>query len=149
MRCAHARRLMSASIDGELDRSGRERLDGHLGRCESCRGEMVRLEQVHALFARAGRFEPRPGLSLRVLAAARKPEWSRPLFPAPVRALARTAVLTAVVAIGVVSGNLLAGAPGPGDAVSSSALPSLEIFAAAPPDSPGGAYLAMLGVGHE
>jgi hypothetical protein len=49
----------------------------------------------------------------------------------------------------VVSGTLIAGAPGSGSAPSSSALPSLEIFAAAPPDSPGGAYLAMLGVGHE
>lgn len=149
MRCAHARRLMSAALDGELRPAGRERLAGHLRRCEACRGEMARLEQVHALFARAERFEPRAGLALRVLAAARRPERSRPwLFPAPVRALARVAAFTAVVAIGVVSGNLLAGAPGPGDAPSS-ALPSFEIFAAAPPDSPGGAYLAVLGVGHE
>jgi anti-sigma factor RsiW len=137
---------MSASIDGELRPSGRERLAGHLERCAACRAQMARLEQVHALFTRAERFGPRPGLSLRVLAAARQPERSRRrLFPAPVRVLARVAAFTAVVAVGVVSGNLLADVPGPGGAASPAALASLEIFAAAPPDSPGGVYLAMLG----
>lgn len=150
MRCAHARELMSEALDGEVRPPGRERLSRHLEQCEACRAEMARLEQVHALFAGAKRFEPRAGLALRVFAAARQPERSHPwLFPAPVRALARVAAFTAVVAIGVVSGTLLSGSFDQAGGLSSSALPSLEIFAAAPPDSPGGAYLAMLGAEHD
>jgi anti-sigma factor RsiW len=141
---------MSSDLDGELGTAGRDGLAAHLGRCEACRAELARLARVHALFAGAERYEPRAGLALRVFAAVRSSQparWSP--FPATLRVLARAAVLTAVVALGVASGNLLAGAPGPASAPSPSALPSLEVFAAAPPDSPGGAYLAMVGVGHD
>lgn len=150
MKCTHARDLMSPLLDGELEAGARGQLAGHLAACAECRAAYSQLEQVHALFARAERHTATPAFTWRVMAATRAREpVRRPLFPFALRLAAQTAMIAAVVAAGVASGRLLSPPAAGVSSGSTAAMFSLEIFDAAPPDSPGGAYLAMMEPVHE
>jgi anti-sigma factor RsiW len=135
---------MSAYLDGELEGAARERLVMHLEACTACKAEYAELERVHLLFARAERYDAPPTFSWRVAAARRSGDTlRRPLFPVAIRVAAQVAAFTIVVALGVVSGSFLAVGPAAERAANPATLLSLDIFAAAPPDSPGGVYLAL------
>lgn len=150
MRCAHAGKEMSAYLDGELGAAARERLTLHLEACETCRTACAALGNVHALFAQAERYDAPPALSRRVAAAIRSREAiRRPLFPVAMRLAEQVVALTAVVAIGVASGSLLAAGSAPERVATPAALLSLDFFAAVPPDSLGGVYLALTEADHE
>lgn len=150
MRCTQAKKQLSSYLDGELEPGARESVASHLATCPDCRVAYGRLEAVHAFLARAERYEPRPGLSLRVVAALdARAAARRPFFPSALRLTARAVALTAVIAIGMASGRLLATGSAPARAADPTAMYSLDIFAAAPPDSPGGVYLALLETGRE
>jgi len=150
MRCAHARKQMSAYLDGELGIAARARLASHLETCGTCRTAYMRLEKVHALFAQAERYDAPPELSRRVAAAIRSREAIRqPLLPVAMRLAEQVVALTAVVAIGVASGNLLAAGSAPERVANPAVFFSLDFFAAAPPDSLGGVYLALTEADHE
>lgn len=144
MRCQKVRERLSAYLDGELEDAARREVERHLAGCESCRETYAELEQVHALLVRAERSEGSPALAWRVAAATRRRRaaaW-RPVFPL-VGAGARALALAVAVVIGAASGGLLAGGQ-PQRSADAGSLFSLDLFAAAPPDSPGGAYLALL-----
>ncbi|MFA6029649.1 MAG: zf-HC2 domain-containing protein [Elusimicrobiota bacterium] len=80
-------RLLSAYIDGELDRDERHRVEAHLGACASCRAREERLSEVKWAMAAArphrapadlvaaleARHGAAPGLWERVLGALRPP----------------------------------------------------------------------------
>jgi len=150
MRCAHARKELSAYLDGELGAAARERLTSHLETCETCRIAYAALRNVHALFAQAERYAAPPALSWRVAAAIRSRETIRqPFFPVALRLAEQVVALTAVIAIGAASGNLLAAGPALERAANPAMLLSLDIFAATPPDSLGGVYLALTEADHE
>jgi anti-sigma factor RsiW len=150
MKCTKARNLMSPYLDRELDGAGREKLETHLGACGECRAAYAAMEQVHGIFAQAERAAAPFGFSTRVTALARSSERSpASLFPFAMKLAAEAIAVAAVVALGVLSGSVLVGAPSSGGAASPTAMLSLEIFDAAPPDSPGGVYLAMTEVGHD
>lgn len=150
MRCADARRQLSAKLDGELNAAVRASLDSHLGSCRGCRAAYAQLEAMHGLFGRATRYDARSGLAGRVAAAARPSgaDWQRRL-PQTLRLAAQAMALTAVIAIGAISGNVLATGSARGRAATPSGMFSLDLFAAVPPDSPGGGYLALTEAAHE
>jgi anti-sigma factor RsiW len=135
---------LSAYLDGELGDAARGRLVAHLETCAKCRTQYAGLERVHALFGGAERYAAPPTFSWRIAAALRSGEaLRRPFFPVALRVAAQAVALMAVVVVGVASGSFLASGPVAGQAVRPSAPLSLDLFAAAPPDSPGGAYLAL------
>ncbi len=150
MKCAHVRKEMSAYLDGELDAAVQERLAMHLEACEMCRTSYAGLERLHSAFAKTERYEAPHTLPWRVAAAIRSGEAPRrSFFPAAMKLAAQTAALTAVVAIGVASGSVLTAGFASGRAANPADLLSLDIFAAAPADSPGGVYLALMEADHE
>ena len=150
MRCGSARKKLSAYLDGELGGAARARLASHLQSCEACRRAYADLERVHARFARAERYVAPPALAWKVAAAIRtEAATHRSPLPVAMRLAAQVVALTAVVAIGVASGSLLGAGSAPRRAADPAALLSLDIFAAAPLDSPGGVYLALTETDHE
>lgn len=146
MRCPQAHRLLSAYLDQELPAREREAIETHLHHCRTCAGELQALTATRELLRQAPRFTAPAGFSQRLLANL---EPAPPRFrwaPFTVR-FAEAAVLLLMIALGVVSGRLLTPADesaGPGVA-----LLSLDLFDPVPPDSLGGAYLAMTEVGNE
>lgn len=150
MRCSQAVKQLSAYLDGELGGAARERLSTHLASCGTCRAALLQLERVHGLFAQAERYAPPPWLAQRVAAAVReRGALRRPLFPIALRLTAQAVALAAVIAIGSLSGKLLAAGAAAGRPGGPASLFSLDLFAAVPPDSPGGVYLAMTEAGRE
>jgi len=49
MRCKIVQRNLTAYLDGELDPGFRERLEGHLDACSSCREEKAKLEVLRSV----------------------------------------------------------------------------------------------------
>jgi hypothetical protein len=74
---------------------------------------------------------------------------SRPFFAPLWLNFAEALVILIVIGIGVVSGNFFSNSLGLRNSEKGIASMSLEIFEATPPDSLGGAYLAMLEVDNE
>ena len=149
MRCKKAHGLMSAALDGELSAREQVSLTAHLQQCAVCGQKFHAFQEMHTLLQQAGQFPAPPALARRVMARLETTE--APPFFAPLwMNFAEAAVLALVIGIGVVSGNLisnsLVGLRHPDRGIASM---SLEIFEATPPDSLGGAYLAMLEVNHE
>jgi anti-sigma factor RsiW len=140
---------LSAYLDGELGDAARGRLAAHLETCARCRTRYAGLEHVHALFGSAERYEAPPTLSWRIAGALRSGEAPRRRFPAPFRVAAQVVAFTAAVVVGVASGSFLAAGSSAERPARHAAPLSLDVFAAAPPDSPGGVYLALMETGHE
>ena len=139
MKCRTRRKQMSAYLDRELGAAARERLAAHLRDCRGVPGG-VRRAGAGARPVCAGRaLRAPPAFSWRVAAAGsvRASAERRPLPGRDVGWPRRPSRSTAVVAIGVLSGKLLAGAAGAAAGADPAAMFSLDIFAAAPPDSPG------------
>ena len=148
MRCKKAHRLMSASLDGELSTSEQDFLTAHLKQCPACGKEFNTFQGVHRLLLQSERFSAPPYLARRVMARLDTVE-TRPFFAPLWMHLAEALVILMVIGIGVVSGNLLSNSMGLRNPDKGIASMSLEIFDATPPESLGGAYLAMLEVRHE
>lgn len=66
MRCERARRMMSARLDGHLDRTEITRLRDHLASCGVCRAEWQKMEALDQLFRSAPIRDAPPNLHVRV-----------------------------------------------------------------------------------
>ena len=147
MRCQKAHGLMSASLDGELSTREQDFLAAHLKRCAVCGNKFHTFQGMHRALLQAERFTAPPGLSRQVMArldAVTPQPFFAPLWPH----LAEAMVVFVIIGIGVVFGNLFSNSLGLDNHDKGMASLSLEIFDAAPRESVGGAYLAMLEVGH-
>lgn len=164
MRCSQAHRLLSAYLDQELAAQEREAVASHLKQCLACAGEIQALVETRRLLSQAPRFTAPPGFCQRVLAnlepAAVHP-WGtvlrQQLLPSLRRALwapfalrcAEVVVILLMIGLGVLSGRLLTPTNSLSGPAAGVALLSLDLFDPVPPDSLGGAYLAMMEVDHE
>lgn len=148
MRCKKAHRLMSAALDGELSTREQDLLAEHLKQCTACGNEFHAFQGMHRVLLQSERFTAPAGLSRRVMTRLDtvKPQ---PFFAPLWMHFAEALMVFVVVGIGIVSGNLFSNSLGLGNNDKGIASLSLEIFDAAPRESVGGAYLAMLEVGHE
>ena len=147
MNCTQAQGLISSNLDGELTPAEQPGLSAHLQACPECRLLEASLRGQRQLFAREARLAAPVGFRTRVVAnlasvPARGFAWLR-LWAG----VAEVAVLGLIILAGIVSGGILAGRLNPESAVASAL--ALDLFDSAPPDSLGGAYLAMLEVDHE
>ncbi len=148
MRCTTAHRLMSASLDGELSAREGESLTAHLAQCQACGKDFLALQGMRRILGQAEQFSAPPYFSRRLLARLDSAT-ARPLFSPLWARCAEGVVILVVIGLGVVSGNLLSNSLGLGTSDQGIAAMSLEVFEATPPQSLGGAYLAMLEVDNE
>jgi len=68
--CAHAKRLLSAHLDGELPREDRRLLEAHLEGCSDCRAGLESMRTLKEEFAGLEAPHSRPADRLQVLEAA-------------------------------------------------------------------------------
>ncbi|MDD5759822.1 MAG: zf-HC2 domain-containing protein [Desulfobulbaceae bacterium] len=148
MKCTKAHKLMSASLDGELSASEQELLAAHLKQCVACGKEYHAFQEMHRLLHHAQPFSAPPYLASRVMARLDTVE-TRPFFSPLWANFAEALMIFMVIGIGVASGNLISNSMGLHNFDDGLASMSLEIFDATPPESLGGAYLAMLEVSNE
>lgn len=148
MRCTKAHRLMSASLDGALSAREDTLLTAHLEQCAACNKEFHAFQGIHRALRQTERFSAPPHFARRVMARL-EPAETRPFFAPLWARFAEGLVILLVIGIGVLSGNLFSTSMGLGTSDQGIASMSLEVFEAAPPQSLGGAYLAMLEVSNE
>jgi len=143
MKCRKTK-LISACIDGELEGEEKTLFEAHLRGCLECSRRIEGIRATRALFTNAERYKAPYGFSARVMAKAAEGETKRfSLFPLWVK-FAEVAVVLAMIIVGVISGRfLMSSFMGQRTGTISSSF-SLEIFEPTPPDSLGGAYLALL-----
>jgi anti-sigma factor RsiW len=145
MNCRHARKMISRYVDDELRPEEKKDLDAHIRSCASCREELEETRVLNRLFASAQRFPAPYGFSTRVLASLQEKE-RRPFI---LRA-AQVASVLVVMAIGIISGNLLlAERPANRGQAAVQETFSLDLFQATPPDSIGGIYNTLMRANHE
>jgi anti-sigma factor RsiW len=78
MTCDHARPLLGAHLDNELDVRSSLELEAHLRDCAACRKELADLRAIQgAARAHLTRFAPSPALEARLKSAVRSPQGSR------------------------------------------------------------------------
>ena len=152
MRCSQARRLLSLSLDGELDARRQTRLRDHLGLCAECRRFGERLRACHARLQALPLPEPSSGFAARVMSAipivrrpGRRASWLSILRPARVAA-ALLAMICGAMAARSMNGTPTGQATAGGSSVEQ---PYARWFAALPEDSPAARYVALLGAVEE
>jgi predicted anti-sigma-YlaC factor YlaD len=77
MRCEQARRMMSARLDGRLDRTEIARLRDHLTSCGACRMEWQKMKTLDQLFRSAPMRNAPPHLHMRVTSRIERREQVR------------------------------------------------------------------------
>ncbi|MDA8085934.1 MAG: zf-HC2 domain-containing protein [Nitrospiraceae bacterium] len=147
MRCSKAKKLISPYVDGELEPMDKECLESHIRQCSECGKLFEGLSEMHKAFAGTVRFKAPYGFADRVMARVTALE-TRKIFQ--IAGFARIAAFCLVVAVGITSGKMMMKklVPGNKGGIMVSSL-SLSSFDPAPPDSVGGAYLAMTEEDHE
>jgi anti-sigma factor RsiW len=141
-------------MDDELSPNEKRDFDSHIRSCVSCRERLEETRALHGLFVSARRFPAPYGFATRVLANIEERERSRAgrilgFRPYFLRA-AQVAFALLVMTVGIVSGNLLL--PERTEHIQQAAVQqtfSLDLFQAAPPDSIGGIYTALMRPGNE
>lgn len=150
MKCSKAHKLLSPYVDGELEAGGRGELESHIKTCGECARRLGELLEMRNLFAGTEELRAPYGFTTRVMAhiKASHAREKRPGLSLLVK-LAEVAIALAIVSVGIISGSFLINAPSQGKAGGIVSSFSLDVFESAPPDSVGGAYLAMVEAGDE
>ena len=146
MRCVKAKKLISPYIDGELGPMEKGQLEAHIRECAGCVKHFAELSKVHEMLAGAPKHEAPCGFAGRAVACVTARE-TRKIFP--ISEFARAAAVCLVVAAGMTSGKMVVRKLLPAGRENLASSLSLHSFDPAPPDSVGGAYLAMTEGGHE
>jgi anti-sigma factor RsiW len=150
MKCSKAQELISPYIDEELSEGKKRELEDHIKACEKCRTEVEEMQGVSQLFVNTEKFKAPYGFHAKVMANVNASKTGR-IFPVPILVrLAEAVMVLALIAVGIISGSFLAKGLMPEQA--REALASslhLDVFEPAPPDTLGGAYLAMTEVRNE
>lgn len=149
MNCSKTHKLISPYIDGELKATDRKAFESHITSCRACSIAVENARNQHNLFASAKQFKAPYGFSTRVMAnIATEKTGGFSLTPLFAR-FAEVVVLLVIIFSGIMSGGFLAGTLIPEKLSSVTASLSLDVFDPAPPNSLGGAYLAMAEVKNE
>lgn len=142
MKCRKSK-LVSAYFDNELAEKEKIRLEAHLRGCRSCSSRFEAYTKVRRTFSAAGRETAPAWFPAKVMARISDSKPSRSfVFPVLVR-FAEVTIVLAMIAVGVISGGFLVNGNHARHAGALASSFSLEVFDPAPPDSVGGAYLAM------
>jgi len=149
MNCLKTHKLISPYIDGELRVRDREAFESHIKSCRACSRAFEEARNMHHLFAHGEKFKAPYGFSTRVIAnitseKAKGFSWI-PLFSR----FAEVIVLLVIIFTGIISGSFLSDRLMAEKKTLIRSSFSLDIFEPTPPDSLGGAYLAMAEVKNE
>jgi anti-sigma factor RsiW len=149
MKCAKTK-LVSPYVDDELSEKDRLLFDEHRVSCPECAGRVQAYQKARGLFLHAERYQAPYGFTTRVIARATAQEKKRlPWFFPLVTRLAEVAVVLVMISVGIFAGTFVMNGmmnQRMGNVASDF---SLDLFEPAPPNSVGGAYLAMTEAGHE
>jgi anti-sigma factor RsiW len=149
MKCSKMQKLMSPYLDNELSEGKKKELEDHMKVCGKCRAEMEEMQALSRLFVNADKFEAPFGFRTRVTAGVSAPQTRRqPSIPVFLR-LAEAVIVLVVVTAGIMSGTFVVTGLMPEKAGNAMASLHLDVFSSAPPDTLGGAYLAMTEVRDE
>ena len=151
MKCSQIKKMISPYVDDELNPGNRKVFLSHIEGCDLCRQELKRVEKVHQIFASAERYQAPYGFETAILARVSEATDSR--LPWPLRALrvqslfaqaAKAALALAVIAIGIVSGSILATDRSTERQAAARDSFSLDLFQATPPGSISGIYVSLM-----
>jgi anti-sigma factor RsiW len=146
MECEEVRGVLEACSTGELEASASGEVERHLGSCEACRREFVRLRQL-AAFLRGTPAPPVPeGFAAAVLArAGRGASLGGWRASSPLMRVAAALVVAAGLLAGGLMGSRAAGkGGGPAQATDPVASHFEDFVRHVPESSPVGAYLALV-----
>ncbi|MBN2381449.1 zf-HC2 domain-containing protein [bacterium] len=73
MKCKNVLKLLSAYLDGELDKTRMEQISEHLETCETCRAHLLQLQEISDSIKSFAWISPPPRFEDVVLAKARNP----------------------------------------------------------------------------
>ncbi len=149
MKCSKAHKLISPYFDGELTERDLKTLEDHIKVCQKCRKELEEIKEIHNLFINANKSKAPYGFHTRVMANISSEKIKKSTQIPVLARLAESVLVIAVIALGVLSGSFLIKGYMPDKAREVMASLSLDVFEPAPPDSLGGAYLAMTEVKNE
>ena len=153
MRCCKAQKLISANLDGELDKEREQAVKAHLAECRVCRCFAADLPRCAAALDRLTVPDARPGFTGRVM--ARIPEcetnrvWWRRWFDVvqPIPAGLGSVALCCGIALAI----LMNGQNGPTDSVR--VTPGQSLYAGCfdplPENSMGARYVSLVQEGRE
>lgn len=143
MKCLRTEHI-SAYLDNALEEKERASVEAHLKGCARCAGALSDMQSLQRAFSATERFKAPYGFATRVVARTaeldrKKAPWFVPTFAK----FAEAAVLVLVISLGIAAGTFITKGLPSQRATSLASSMSLDLFDAAPPDSLGGAYLAM------
>lgn len=149
MRCSKTK-LASPYIDGELSEKDRRLFEEHMPACPECASRVEAYQKTRGLFSHVERYQAPYGFATRVMVqtAAREKNKVWRLFPAMVK-FAEVAVVLVMISVGVLAGRFVMNSMMNQRMGNIASAFSLDLFEPAPPDSVGGAYLAMTEANHE
>ena len=148
MKCSKAQKLISASLDGELDEARERAAKAHLAKCRACQCFAADLPRCAAALDWLTIPDVRPGFTARMMARIPESkagriwwrEWLDVLQPVP------AGLGTLALCCGVVMAILMNGETGPTD--SERAKPGQSLYAGCfdplPEDSVGERYVALV-----
>ena len=155
MGCRRIKKMMSLYIDNELSSVDKEIFLLHIKSCPKCSKELAESQAVHQLFTKAEKSPAPYGFMARVMEKLERKDIPqtrirefflfRPFLPR----FAGVIMSLAVMALGIMAGNLLVT-----DRVSQNTATieqtfSLDVFQANPPGSLEGAYAGIMEVDYE
>jgi anti-sigma factor RsiW len=143
-------RLISAYLDKEMGPREKSAFEAHVRGCTTCSYRLEEAQSLKAAFAKTERHPAPHGFAARVMARTAALEkknlpWFVPLF---IR-FAETAALIIVITVGIVAGKVMTNGFAAEKTTNIASSLSLDLFAATPPGSLGGAYIAMTEAGNE
>lgn len=144
-------KLISAYLDNELGSGEKTAFEAHVQGCASCSHALEEMRSLRVAFASAERHPAPYGFATRVMARTAEFEkkkatpWHVPLF---VR-FAEAAVLLVVITVGILAGRVMTNSAPATTTTNVASSLFCDMFDATPPDSLGGAYLAMTEVRNE
>ena len=154
-------KLISAYLDEELPGGDRAALETHLPGCAQCGAALMDMRALRAAFASTDRHQAPYGFATRVMARTAELKSPSP-YPLPLGEIkvrgwfvpfafrfAEAAVLLMVIFVGIMAGRFMTNSSPMAQPANLASSLSLDLFAATPPGSLGGVYLAMTEVSNE
>lgn len=149
MKCPKTK-FLSPYLDNELEAKGKTSFESHLKGCARCSLKLKEMQAFRDQFAGTKKYKAPYGFSTRVVALAteQKERGLAQLFPLVMK-FAEVLVLLAVISIGIGSGRFVVTSITAQTKTKIASSLSLDVFDLAPPDSVGGAYIALTEANHE
>jgi anti-sigma factor RsiW len=111
MKCHLIENKLSAYQDGELSASEKEQVERHLAGCHACRELYVKLQQVWKNLGEMSEIRPTTGfyerVSRRINQAPKRGVWGTLLGGWGLKGLPSPAIVSVILAIGIISGALI------------------------------------------